>query len=238
MGASRATLERRYVTGDIEVRERNGMPVIEGHAAVFNSYSQNLGGFVEQVARGAFTKTIAEQDIRALFNHDPNFVLGRNVAGTLDLAEDNSGLYYRIKPASTTYANDLMVSLKRGDISQSSFGFYTPPDGDTWGVTENDFPLRTLRQVILVDVSPVTYPAYLDADSGVSQNSMALASLQRRFGPTIDLNDLDSVRAAIRGEVPTVDEGETVGEDPATSEVRAKRIRQIRLIEAELSLED
>ena len=192
------TLERRMTSGEVEVRKHDGKDVIEGHAAVFDRLSQNLGGFVERVNRGAFKKTITEADVRALMNHDENYVLGRNKSGTLELSEDNSGLYYRISPPDTTYARDLLVVMERGDITQSSFAFYTVEDD--WGTTDQDFPLRDLREVKLVDVSPVTYPAYLDADSGVSRMS-ALAGLAKRSGvPITELVDATTIRKAITGE--------------------------------------
>lgn len=187
-------IERRFTTGEVEVRQRGSQTTIEGHAAVFDKLSQNLGGFVERVERGAFAKTIREADVRALFNHDENLVLGRNVAGTLDLAEDDSGLYYRINPPDTTYARDLMTVLERRDVSQSSFAFMTIEDD--WGLSEQDFPLRSLVQVQLVDVSPVTYPAYLDTDSG--PRSAALIGLAKRSGCSVtDLSDPDAIKRAL-----------------------------------------
>ena len=73
-------------------------PAIEGYASVFESWSEELGGnspFRERVVKGAFEETIQKDDIRALFNHDPNYVLGRNIAGTLTLEEDDKGLKVR-----------------------------------------------------------------------------------------------------------------------------------------------
>src|SRR5437868_2661973 len=104
-------IERRYVVSELEVRHDGSQPVIEGYAAVFGKRSQDLGGFVEVVENTAFNKTIKEADVRALLNHDANHVLGRNKAGTLDLSTDDSGLYYRAKPADTSYARDLMMLL-------------------------------------------------------------------------------------------------------------------------------
>lgn len=164
--------ERRYFANDFEVRSVSGKSVIEGHAAVFNTRSQNLGGFVEQVLPGAFDETIQTDDIRALFNHDPNFVLGRNRSGTLELSPDSSGLAYRIFTPDTQYARDLQVSMERGDITQSSFGFAVPSGGDSWSYDEST-PFRSLKVVRLSDISPVTYPAYLDADSAVAKRSLA-----------------------------------------------------------------
>jgi uncharacterized protein len=170
-----SNVERRTTFGEVEVRHEAGKPkYIEGYAAVFGKRSQDLGGFVEQVDGRAFNKTIKEADVRALLNHDANYVLGRNKSGTLQLSVDNSGLYYRAEPPNVSYANDLMVLMERGDVDQSSFSFRKIHD--SWSLTEEDIPERSLLEVSLIDVSPVTYPAYLDASSGVSR-SAALGEL-------------------------------------------------------------
>lgn len=169
-------IERRWL-GDykvpkIEIRAADdGSKLITGHGAVFNKSSQNLGGFVEQVATSAFNKTMGEADIRALVNHDANILLGRNQNDTLDLTTDDVGLRYDITPPDTSAARDWLVLLERGDISQSSFSFRAI-DVD-WGIDENDVPLRTLKEVALYDVGPVTFPAYLDADSGIGGSGRA-----------------------------------------------------------------
>jgi len=131
---------------------------IEGYAAVFNSLSLNMGFYYEQILPGAFKKTIQEADIRALFNHDPNYVLGRNTNGTLELNEDNHGLKVKITPPKTQWADDLKESIKRKDISQMSFGFRVIKD-DVHENNNNDL-IRDLIEVKLFDVSPVTFPAY------------------------------------------------------------------------------
>jgi len=140
---------------------------IEGHAAVFDSWSEMLGGifpFKEKVRKGAFSQTIEKDDIRALFNHDPNYVLGRNKAGTLELKEDETGLYVRIIPPDTQAARDLITSIERGDINQMSFGFTV--EEEKWDTVEG-IDVRELRKVKLFDVSPVTFPAYPSTDVGV-----------------------------------------------------------------------
>jgi len=140
---------------------------IEGHAAVFDSWSETLGGifpFKEKVRKGAFSQTIEKDDIRALFNHDPNYVLGRNKAGTLELKEDETGLYVRIIPPDTQAARDLITSIERGDINQMSFGFTV--EEEKWDTVEG-IDVRELRKVKLFDVSPVTFPAYPSTDVGV-----------------------------------------------------------------------
>ena len=140
---------------------------IVGHASVFDSWSETLGGifpFKEIVRKGTFTETIRVDDIRALFNHDPNYVLGRNIAGTLELEEDEIGLRVVITPPDTSWANDLIKNLRRGDISQMSIGFIVLED--TWG-TQDGIDIREIKKVQLFDVSIVTYPAYTQTDVGV-----------------------------------------------------------------------
>ena len=151
----------------LDSESENGKPMIEGHAAVFDSWSETLGGifpFREIVRKGAFNESIGRDDIRALFNHDPNYVLGRNRAGTLELVEDEVGLRVRISPPDTSWAKDLQTSIRRGDITQMSIGFMV--EEDDWS-TENGVDTRELRKVKLFDVSPVTYPAYTSTDVGV-----------------------------------------------------------------------
>jgi HK97 family phage prohead protease len=159
--------ERRYYTTDFEARAEGDGFRIAGHAAVFNRLSQDLGGFVERIAPGAFRKTLGEADVRALFNHDPSLILGRSKSGTLYMEEDDRGLAYDVKLPDTSYGRDLMVSIERGDVTQSSFGFRVIED--FWDRTDDGYPLRTLREVSLHngDVSPVTFPAYLDTEVAV-----------------------------------------------------------------------
>jgi hypothetical protein len=141
-----------------EIRATDGdNPKISGYAAVFDELSENLGGFYERIQRGAFASTLETADVRALWNHDSNYPLGRNRAGTLALSEDETGLAFEIDPPDTSYAKDLLVSMRRGDVDQMSFGFITVRD--KWEKNGGQV-IRTLLEVELFDVSPVTYPAY------------------------------------------------------------------------------
>lgn len=169
-------VDRRYAVTEFQVRaaKSGAGVVVEGHGAVFNTLSQNLGGFVERVDPGAFAKTLADNpDVRALINHDPSALLGRSRSGTLRLSTDSTGLAYEIDMPDRQDARDLLVSMERGDITQSSFGFRVVPGGDVWSLTEDEFPLRTLTAVSIHngDVSPVTYPAYEAADSGLADRA-------------------------------------------------------------------
>ncbi len=158
---SKDKTERRFIVADeLEIRaDKDGNPTrITGYAAVFNKLSEDLGGFREKIKRGAFTDTVKEDDVRMLWNHDSNFVLGRSSAGTLKLEENSKGLKVTNKPPNTQWARDLMVSIGRGDVSQMSFGFRTLKD--EWDEEDEDDVVRTLVKVKLLDVSPVSYPAY------------------------------------------------------------------------------
>lgn len=176
---SQQQIERRnFQIAELRIDSGADMPPkISGHAAVFDALSQDLGGFRERIAPGAFAATLQSADVRALFNHDPNYVLGRNVAGTLRLKEDMTGLAIEIDPPETAFARDLMISMARGDITQMSFGFVTK--ADKWAKVDGGW-VRTLLEAELFDVSPVTYPAYLQTDVAVR-----------------------SMRAAIDAEIPT-----------------------------------
>jgi len=158
--------ERRTLQSEFRVERReDGKKLIRGHAAVFN-VETDLGWFRERIAPGAFSESIGKDDVRALFNHDENFILGRNKAGTLTMREDEQGLYVEIDPPDTQVARDLVTSIERGDISQMSFGFQTIKD--SWETEENAAKdLRTLEKVKLWDVSPVTFPAYQGTDVAV-----------------------------------------------------------------------
>jgi len=148
--------ERRCLpSAELRVDDSGAAPKIIGYAAVFDVFTDIGGMFRERIQKGAFTKTIKEADIRALWNHNPDYVLGRNKAGTLRLWEDSKGLGYEINPPATSWANDLIASAKRGDVNQSSFGFTVNKQDIDYEKGE-----RTLIDVTLYDVSPVTFPAY------------------------------------------------------------------------------
>ncbi len=163
--------ELRYFNiQDLEVRnDENGQRVI-GYGAVFNTLSNDLGGFTERIEPGAFDGALGD-DVRFLLNHDPNFIFGRTVAGTLSLSVDAIGLRYEVELPDTQGARDLAVSLERGDITQSSFAFTVAED--EWDQDEDNNIVRTITKVNrLYDVSAVTYPAYEEA-------SVAIRSMEK-----------------------------------------------------------
>lgn len=151
--------ETRVIDGGLSLRaEGGGAPMIRGYAAVFDSPSEPIGfdGFTEVVKPGAFAKSLQESDVRALWNHEPGQVLGRSSAGTLRLAEDAHGLAVEIDPPA--WAAPFVESIRRGDVSQMSFGFQTIKD--RFSTTEDGKTVRELIEVRLYDVSPVAFPAY------------------------------------------------------------------------------
>jgi HK97 family phage prohead protease len=159
-------IERRTVP--CEYREGDGTtaPVITGHAAVFDTPADIGGFFTEVIAKGAFTRAIKEgDDVRALWNHDANYVLGRTPK-TLRLSEDDKGLAFEIDAPTTQTIKDLVLEpMKRGDVSQASFAFIVTKE--QWSEEDPKNPVRTILDVRLFDVSPVTFPAYNTTDSSV-----------------------------------------------------------------------
>jgi len=135
---------------------------IRGYAAVYNSDSEWMGGFYEQIERGAFDG-VMNDDVRAYFNHDENLLLGRVSSGTLRIGSDARGLYYEVDLPNTTYANDLVELMKRGDVNQSSFAFLI--EKDRWEQRDGK-TYRIIEKISrLLDVSPVAQPAYPSATS-------------------------------------------------------------------------
>lgn len=163
------TSEKRYFNIESRLDTKEGKDVVIGHAAVFNSLSEDLGGFREKIQPGAFDDVLGN-DVRAYFNHDPNYLLGRTEAGTLRLSVDETGLRYELDVPDTTAGRDLKENMRLGNITQSSFAFTIGKDGDAWERAENGADIRTIKKVKrLYDVSPVSLPAYPSA------NDLALA---------------------------------------------------------------
>lgn len=174
--------ERRYTPGALEVRAIDGGAKIGGYGAVFGKLSRNLGGFVERVGDGAFNQArqLGWPNVVCRYNHDPNMVLGTTAGRTLSLRTDNVGLDYEVLPP--TARADILELVQRGDIQFSSFAFRVPQGGDEWSVTDQNYPMRTLHEVQLVDVAPVLDPAYPDATAGLRSLAAAMSA------------DLDEVR--------------------------------------------
>jgi HK97 family phage prohead protease len=176
--------ESRFLSASVELRataESEATPKVRGYAAKFDSASENLGSdqyqFREIIKQGAFDDVLND-DVRALFNHESSAILARskNGEGSLKIGTDDIGLWYEFEAPDTQVGRDLVTSLKRGDVDQSSFSFTVDKDGQDWRESkEGDGPTMITRTITkikrLFDVSPVTYPAYPDA-------TVALRNLQ------------------------------------------------------------
>jgi HK97 family phage prohead protease len=158
-------IERRTVP--CEFREGDAAaPIITGHAAVFDTIADIGGFFKERVAKGAFARAVKEDDVRALFNHKEEYLLGRTTSGTLELSEDDKGLFTIIHAPDTQLVKDMVISpMKRGDLNQMSYAFQVTKE--EWDETDPNYPIRTIKEVKLFDVSPVTFPAFPTTDCSV-----------------------------------------------------------------------
>jgi HK97 family phage prohead protease len=157
--------EIRFLAAELRAAT-DGDFVLEGYAALFNNESKDLGGFRETIAPGAFTRSLRENaDVKALFNHDSNLILGRSKSSTLALKEDERGLYFRAQLNKESQQHrDIYASVQRRDIDECSFAFSVPVGGQRWEEKKDSdgsvYAARTLTDVDLFDVSAVTYPAY------------------------------------------------------------------------------
>lgn len=169
----------------IERRALEQAPVVQpdgkigGYAAIFGKPSEDLGGFIEVIEPGFFDPVL-DDDVRALWNHDPNHVLGRTASGTLQIGVDETGLRYEVAPPDAQWARDAVESVRRGDVSQSSFGFLV--DVDAWEYNTSGLVLRRLIKCKrLLDVSPVTFPAYAQTTAAVRSQASALISVATSY---------------------------------------------------------
>jgi len=163
---------------ELRAEEQGKARVVSGYAAKYSRLSNDVGGFKEKIAPGAFRMAVSQrQDVRCLVNHDASLILGRTTSGTLKLEEDSVGLRFRCELPDTQYARDYYVAVRRGDISQCSFSFSVTKEDQSWdenGVDDDGKKcvIRTLRNISeLSDVSVVTYPAYEDTDAMARKRS-------------------------------------------------------------------
>ena len=159
--------ERRYLQSAelrVEENDEGGAATIGGYAVLYNERSQLLWDFYEEIARGAFGGSLSG-DVRALWQHNADQVLGRTRAGTLAIWDDERGVAFRLTPPETTLGRDAVESIRRGDIDQMSFGFTV--SADDWTTTDDGAPLRTVRSAELIEISPVTWAAYPQTEVGV-----------------------------------------------------------------------
>ena len=173
-------VERRMIeTEAAELRVEEGdVPRLEGYAAVFGARA-DLGYFSEEIAPGAFSSVLGD-DVRALFNHSPDHILGRTRAGTLRIAQDDRGLRYEVDlNPDDQDAMRLHAQIRRGDVTGSSFSFTVAEE--SWDYEQEPAHRTIMRLEKLLDVAPVVFPAY-DA-AVVSARAKEAAERELPLGP-------------------------------------------------------
>lgn len=204
---------------EMEVREDVGPPVIEGYAAVFNTRTQ-IGNFVEEVAPGAFARTLASgPDVRATIEHEGGLTtIGRTRNRTLSLWEDDRGLRVRIQPPDTQAGRDALTLVRGGYVDQMSFAFRVGKDGQLWGTTEDKTPLRRLLHVSLDDgdVAIVTYPAYPQTSAEARDMASALLQAESVEEEAVELEE-------------GADEGQERDSQARSAAARARQLQILRM---------
>ncbi len=158
--------EIRSIVTEVRINtEENEPAAIEGLSARFNKFSENLGGFVEKIAPGAFRKALKISDVRALFNHDSNIIIGRQGVN-LTLEEIEAGLWMRCTEIDTPNFRSVAADINSGLVTGQSFSFTV--QADEWKKSEKHGEVRTITEIgELFDVGPVVYPAYSDTSAAI-----------------------------------------------------------------------
>jgi HK97 family phage prohead protease len=201
-GDAMSKLETREFEIDLELREEGDEMSLVGYAALFNSRSENLGGFTETIAPGAFSRSLkSRNDVKLLWNHDTSAVLGSSRSGTLKLYEDERGLRVEASLPNTTYGRDARELIKRGDVTGFSFGFSIPGrGGDEWNAEGTE---RTLKSVRLHEVSLTPFPAYQGTNGTASVRGLDKIALRAE----VSADDLaDALLKVEQGEEITSDD--------------------------------
>lgn len=211
--------ERRMLGGEVRAGEGRN---VGGYAAVFYRADDPGTEYLlfedtyERIMPGAFD--LAGADVRALFNHDPNMVLGRTSSGTLSLSLTSKGLRYDIDTPDTTVGEDVRKLIARGDVNGSSFAFRTLDD--KWYQEKRGDKVVTVRELRKVsidggDVGPVTYPAYASSTTAVRSSG--------------EVDELRAAAAAALADSPATDEPKPAGPNAA------ERSRRLRMMELEIA---
>lgn len=171
--------ETRVNVSEFELRDDSDGMTFTGYASVFNSRSENLGGFTEFVAPGAFTRSLkSRNDVKLLWNHDAGQVLGSTRAKSMTLTEDARGLKVEAKLPNTQLGRDTAELLRTGLVDSMSFGFNVIKD--SWNAEGNE---RTLHAVRLHEVSIVAFPAYAGTAGTTSVRSLEALAKRTEVDP-------------------------------------------------------
>jgi hypothetical protein len=178
-------VEIRAVSGN-GVDGEGSNPKITGTAAVYNQATviETYAGMFTEIIEPGFFEYVMNDDVRALWNHNTDLVLGRTKSGTLRLADEEDGLGIEVDPPSTSWGRDAIVSIARGDVDQMSFAFSVRKGGDEWKESESGL-VRVLKRggcAQLYDVSPVTFPAYAQTSVAVRSRLENVGDMAAREG--------------------------------------------------------
>lgn len=224
--------ETRNFDADFEIREeQDGMAFI-GYAAKFNSWSEDLGGFREQIEPGAFRRSLrSRNDVKLLVNHDTGRVLASTRAGTMKMYEDEVGLRVEANLPNTTDGRDMAELLKRGDLSKMSFGFSVQKDSWNEEMTE-----RTLRSVRIFEASIVAFPAYSETEAlvrsldkaaaraQVDADELADAVLKLEEGADLSEQESELIKTVVDSLSPQVEVEEAEEETPSLLDLKRKQL--------------
>ena len=213
------TIERRHTRG-LEVRRVDGKTTLEGFAVRYGSLSEDLGGFKEVIAQGAFSAHLrTDPNVVALAEHSPARILGRTRAGTLQLNDDDEGVRFTIDPPSTELGRDVTESVRRGDLSGMSFGFRAL--NDSWATVDGK-NVRTVTEGELYDISVVTFPSYESTNVSVAVRSLDRWKKENRMSDVIVDNETTEVDVPAQGTTEVaVPAQETEEVKPPTPERRS-----------------
>ena len=245
-GEALSKLETRIIEETFEVREDSEGMHLEGYAALFDSRSENLGGFTEVIKPGAFRSSLrSRNDVKLLWNHDTGAVLGSTRSGTLSLIEDERGLKVSATLPNTSYGRDARELIARGDVTGFSFGFSMPArGGDQWN---EDGTERVLKSVRLHEVSLTAFPAYRQTEgtatvrgldmvatrAEVDADALADALLKIENGEDMTTDDRTLLEKVI-SELAPVDQAEIDEAERKAKELTALKKKKLELLMMDL----
>jgi len=244
-GEALSKLETRTIEETFEVREDSDGMHLEGYAALFDSRSENLGGFTELIKPGAFRSSLrSRNDIKLLWNHDTGAVLGSTRSGTLTLTEDERGLRVSATLPNTSHGRDARELISRQDVTGFSFGFSMPArGGDEWNDNGTE---RVLKSVRLHEVSLTAFPAYRQTEgtatvrgldkvaqrAEIDADALADALLKIENGEDISMDDRQILEKVI-SELAPVEEAPEIDE----AEEKAKQLLALKKKKLQLLME-
>lgn len=178
MERTTAEINKREFQTKFEITRQQQSPeemIIEGYFALYETETELIDGIYEIITKGAFDNTL-NNDIRALWNHNSQYVLGRNKSGSLELKTDDKGLFAVVKLPNTQYAKDIYSLIQRGDLDQASFGFNILGE-DLEELASGGYRWR-INEIDLHEISVVTFPQY--ENTSVQARSKQVEVLKQR----------------------------------------------------------